>query len=124
MQRVAASTLGDGEVAVIVSYTGRTRSTVELAETCREAGVAVIGITGEGTPLAGHCNVVLDAHITEDTELYLPTSSRLAQLAIVDVLAATVFLARREREGHRLHAVKQAVSATRYPEPSGEFNEK
>ena len=123
MQQVAASTLGEGEVAVIVSYTGRTRSTVALAQACREAGGALIGITAEGSPLAEHCHVVLDAHITEDTELYLPTSSRLAQLAIVDVLAASVFLQRRDREGHRLHAVKRAVSATRYPDPSGEFDE-
>jgi RpiR family carbohydrate utilization transcriptional regulator len=55
----------------------------------------------------------LDARITEDSEIYLPTSSRLAQLAIVDVLAASVFLKRRDREGHRLQAVKRAVRATR-----------
>ena len=123
MQSVAASTVSKGEVAVLVSYTGRTRSTVALAKACRLAGGAVIGITGEGTPLAEHCDVVLDARITEDTELYLPTSSRLAQLAIVDVLAAAVFLQRRVSEGHRLQAVKQAVSATRYPERTGDLDE-
>jgi len=128
MQSVASSTLGTDEVAVIVSYTGRTRSTVELAHACKAAGGSVIGITGENTPLAAHCDVVLDARITEDTELYLPTSSRLAQLAIVDVLAAAVFLRRRVREGHRLQAVKRAVQKTRLsetgqsPEANGEQN--
>ena len=116
MQSVASSTLGEEEVAVIVSYTGRTRSTVDLAKACREGGGSVIGITAESSPLAEHCDVVLDARITEDSEIYLPTSSRLAQLAIVDVLAASVFLKRRDREGHRLQAVKQAVRATRLDE--------
>jgi RpiR family carbohydrate utilization transcriptional regulator len=113
MQSVASSTLGEKEVAVIVSYTGRTRSTVELAKVCHEVGGSVIGITAKSSPLAKYCDVVLDARITEDSEIYLPTSSRLAQLAIVDVLAASVFLKRRDREGHRLQAVKRAVRATR-----------
>jgi len=116
MQSVASSTLGADEVAVIVSYTGRTRSTVELARVCREMGGSVIGITAEASPLAKYCDVVLDARITEDAEIYLPTSSRLAQLAIVDVLAASVFLKRGESEGRRLQAVKQAVRSTRLGE--------
>ena len=118
MQSVAASTLNEGDVAVIVSYTGRTRSTVELAEVCRSSGASVIGITAVESPLAKVCHVILDARITEDTEIYLPTSSRLAQLAIIDVLAASVFLKRRDQEGHRLNAVKQAVRATRFTEQS------
>ena len=78
MQSVASSTLGANEVAVIVSYTGRTRSTVELARGCREAGGAVIGITGSGTPLAKYCDVVLDARITEDTDIFLQTTMKIA----------------------------------------------
>ena len=113
MQSVASSTLGPGDVAVIVSYTGRTRSTVELAKACHLSGASIIGITTQGSPLAQLSDVVLDARITEDTEIYLPTSSRLAQLAIVDVLAASVFLKRREEEGHRLNSVKEAVKSTR-----------
>jgi len=113
MQSVASSTLAPKDVAVIVSYTGRTKSTVALARACKDVGASVLGITGELTPLAEYCDIVLDARITEDTEIYLPTSSRLAQLAIVDVLAASVFLKRRDREGHRLHAVIRAVQQTR-----------
>ena len=116
MQSVASSTLNVGDVAVIVSYTGRTKSTLELAEVCHGAGATVIGITTQGSPLAASCHVVLDARITEDTEIYLPTSSRLAQLAIVDVLAASVFLKRSDQEDRRLQAVKRAVQSTRLSE--------
>ena len=122
MQSVASSTLGPDDVAVVVSYTGRTRSTVELAKACRQAGASLIGITSQQSPLAEYADVVLDARITEDTEIYLPTSSRLAQLAIVDVLAASVFLKRREEEGSRLTAVKNAVQGTRLTESDRALN--
>lgn len=123
MQQVAAATLAVGDVALFISYSGRTRQMVDLAAAVRARGALVIGITAKAAPLGQLSDVVLDPHISEDTDVYLPTSSRLAQLAIVDLLAAGVFLRCRSTQSARLKAVKRAVARTRLDGEGGPEND-
>ncbi len=41
----------------------------------------------QGLSLARECNLVLSMDVPEDTDVYMPMASRIAQLALVDVLA-------------------------------------
>ncbi len=115
-QRIAAASLADSAVAVLISHSGRTRSIVEIASTAANTGASVVGITRRASPLAGHCDVVLpvsDDDHQEDTDIYTPMASRIAQLVIIDILATGMALAKGESFSDHLRNVKSTVAETK-----------
>ncbi len=91
-QVLGASNLGKEDVAVGISYTGATVSTVKALETAREAGAATIAITNyEDAPI----NRYADAILCSGNEPYIYSKSvfsRCAQLSIVDMLYTGLLL--------------------------------
>lgn len=115
MQRMVASVCHTGDVVVMLSYTGRTRELVDIAALARENGAVVLGITAPDSPLARQCTETLDISAPEDTEHYMPMTSRMIQLALIDVLATGVTLRRGEDFLHHLKKIKDSLRETRYP---------
>jgi RpiR family carbohydrate utilization transcriptional regulator len=91
---VSASLLGPGCVIVAISQDGETQDIVASAELGLAAGAAVIAITAAGSSLARVASVCLSMNSLQDEDLYAPIKSRMAPLAIVDVLAVGVALRR------------------------------
>ncbi len=75
----------------------------------------VIGITAPGSPVAAHCEPVLAVEGGEDTELFTPMTSRLAQLVVIDVLSTRWALLRGDDYANHLARMKQVLADTRYP---------
>ena len=96
MQRMVAAACHTGDVVVIISYTGRTRELVDIARLARGAGAVVLGITAPHSPLANECTATLDVATPEDTDHYMPMTSRVIQLTLIDALATGVTLRRGE----------------------------
>ncbi|MBS3803152.1 MAG: transcriptional regulator HexR [Oleiphilaceae bacterium] len=115
MQRMVAAGSGTGHVIVVISYTGRTREMVEIAEMARANGATVIGITAPDSPLSKVCSVALEVSATEDTEVYMPMSSRILHLTIIDILATGVTLKRGVDFQPHLKKIKDCLKATRLP---------
>jgi RpiR family carbohydrate utilization transcriptional regulator len=61
---------------------------------------------------------VIETSVSEDTDAYLPMTSRIVQLVLLDVLATGVALRRGERLLPHLARIKDSLKATR----SGEAN--
>jgi RpiR family carbohydrate utilization transcriptional regulator len=114
MQRMVASAAGTGDVIFIISYTGRTKDLVEIAQLAGEVGATVIALTIEDSPLAKVCPVVLAVPHVENTDVYMPMTSRLTQLTILDVIATGVTLKRGKGFHQHLDKIKQSLIATRY----------
>lgn len=114
MQRMSAINSRQGDVVVVISHTGRTKSLVEVANLARENDATVIGITTNGTPLAKECNMVLSVDVAEDTDLYMPMSSRIAQLALIDILATGFTLRRGTKFRDNLKKVKDSLRSSRF----------
>ncbi len=93
-QIMVASQLGPGDVVVVISNTGATRSIVEVAATTRARGCKVIGIVGMKGPLVEQCDIVIPVETLENTNIYTPTISRIAALAVIDILSTAVALRR------------------------------
>ena len=91
---VAASLLVPGCVAVVISQSGMTQDIIASAELALAAGATVIAITAAESPLARASTICLPMNSLEDEDLYAPIKSRMAHLAIVDVLAVGVALSR------------------------------
>jgi RpiR family carbohydrate utilization transcriptional regulator len=112
-QVMAASMMRPGDVAVVISHTGATRSISDVARVARENGAQVIGIVGTVTALAEQCDVVLLVETLDNTDVYTPTTSRIAALVVIDVLSTSVALRRDPAHRERIAAMKHRLTALR-----------
>ena len=112
-QRMAAAGMGAADCMLCISYSGRTRAIIEVAALAQESGASVIGITTAGSALAAHCDLVLPVNSAEDTDVYTPMTSRLGQLAVIDVLTTALATRQGEEFTAHLQRVKGALAATR-----------
>jgi RpiR family carbohydrate utilization transcriptional regulator len=112
-QRMTAASLKPDDCLICISYTGRTTAMVEVAQLGRKTGASVLGITAPDSPLAAQCRLVLEVEGGEDTELYTPMTSRIAQLVLIDVLATKLALKKGPEFSTHLRQVKRSLSNTR-----------
>ncbi|UCR88676.1 MurR/RpiR family transcriptional regulator [Mycetocola spongiae] len=83
--------LGPGSVAFGISHSGLTVETIHLLQIAREGGATTIGLTNDPeSPLAEHCDFLLTTQARESHFRSGATSSRIAQLAVIDVLFVRV----------------------------------
>ena len=113
MQRMHASAMGTGYLAVVISHTGRTRAMVEAATFAREAGASVLALTRSDTPLSRVASLTLPVNVDENTDLYIPMVSRLMQLLVLDVLVTGVAQKRGSDFQPHLARIKKAIDGTR-----------
>lgn len=114
MQRMSCMNSGEGDVVVLISHTGRTKHLVEMAHQARENNAAVIAITSRDTPLAQAATLALLLDVPEDTDVYMPMVSRIAQLTLIDVLATGFTLRRGAKFRDNLKRVKEALKESRF----------
>ena len=110
---MAATLLQPGDVVVAISNTGRTRDLLRSVESAHQAGASVVAITARGSPLAKLSTVALCADVEEDPDVYSPMTSRIAHLAIIDVLAVGVALSRGPGLLAQLEKAKQSLRERR-----------
>lgn len=114
MQKMSCMNSGDGDVVVLISHSGRTKSVVELAQLARENDATVIAITYRDTPLANEASLSLLLDVPEDTDVYMSMVSRLAQLTLIDVLATGFILRRGAKFRDNLKRVKESLRDSRF----------
>lgn len=112
-QFIAASTASPSTVLVAISNTGRTVSILDTVRVARERGARVVAITGGPSPLVDLSDVALVVESLDNTDVYTPTISRLAQLVVVDVLATMVLLHRDSSVLEDLQLMKSRLSRMR-----------
>jgi len=115
-QRMVCALLSPADVLLIISYTGRTTALVECARLANAKGVPVIGLTRRGSPLGQYCDVVLNAVIQEDTDLFTPMTSRIVHLVLIDLLATVVALRMGKAVRDNIKSIKANVARTRVGE--------
>jgi len=112
-QFIAATMSGPRSVTVAISNTGHTEQTLIVAEAARKAGASVISITGRPSPLSEIATVPLIARTFEDTDVYTPSTSRLAGLVVIDILATGVALRRSPEHTDAVRRMKSELAAMR-----------
>ncbi|MGF1756929.1 MurR/RpiR family transcriptional regulator [Photobacterium sagamiensis] len=114
MQRMSVINCSDGDVVVMISHTGRTKSLVEIAHMARENGATVIGITAKDSPLDRECSLSICLDVPEDTDIYMPMASRVVQMTVIDVLATGFTLRRGAGFRENLKRVKESLKDSRF----------
>ena len=112
-QRMICSMMHPQDVAVFISYTGRTSAMVTNAQLAKQRGTTTVGITTAGSPLSQHCDFVLNAVTAEDTDLFTPMTSRIMHLAVVDMLATMVALKMGSDVENNIKEIKLSLATTR-----------
>ncbi|MBI3507411.1 MAG: SIS domain-containing protein [Proteobacteria bacterium] len=92
LQRMSAATLKPGDVAIGFAYTGRVRDVLLTAKMAVQQGATLISVTRSDSPLAAISSIVIGVDTLENTFVYAPMTTRMAHLAVVDVLATAVAL--------------------------------
>ncbi len=113
-QLMAASMMKPGAVAVAISNTGGTRNIIELARLAHEQGAKVIAMTGAmDSALINYADLVINVETLDNTDVFTPTTSRIAALVVADILSTLV--ARRLGAAHnqRLVRMKRFLSQMR-----------
>ncbi|WP_213993947.1 MurR/RpiR family transcriptional regulator [Sodalis sp. dw_96] len=114
MQRMSCMNSSEGDVVVLISHTGRTKMLVDLAQLARENDATVIAVTSPYSPLAREASLTLALDVPEDTDVFMPMISRIAQLTLIDVLATGFTLRRGAKFRDNLKRVKEALKESRF----------
>jgi glucokinase len=94
LQLLAAKVLRPGDVAVVISSSGRIDELVAVADTAHERGAFVVAITASHSPLARRADVALIVDHLEDVSTHVPMVSRILHLLVIDILAVGVAMRR------------------------------
>jgi RpiR family carbohydrate utilization transcriptional regulator len=98
IQAISAALTGPEIAVITVSHSGSTMETVTATRLAKEAGATTICITNYGrSPLLAYADIVLHTIARETQFRTEAMTSRIAQLAIVDALVASLALADHDR---------------------------
>lgn len=98
------------DVAITISYSGKSAHTVAIAEEAKKSGARLIGITSVGqSTLSKLSDIVLNVPATEPLLRTSASLSRATQLVMVDILYATVICRSIEVSIPRLERSLKAV---------------
>lgn len=104
-----AAITGPDDVFISVSHTGQWSEMVKAMSLATRRGAEVIALTDPDAPLAEVASIVFACHPPEDTNVYTPMSSRLAQLTLLDALQVALALELGNEAEKNLRLTKEAL---------------
>lgn len=112
LQMMSAVQLGEKDVAIGISHSGSTRDTIEVMAAASKAGATTIAITNHlATPLSEICAIRLLTSSQETDFFSEAMASRIAQLAVIDMLFVGLLIKYYGRYADRLTQSNEAVAA-------------
>lgn len=105
-----AAIVEPNDVLVLLSHTGRWPELANAARLARERGATVIALTNPDSKIAEEAGLLFPCKVIEDTSVFTPMSSRLAQLALLDAIQVALALTRGETASDNLRRSKDALS--------------
>lgn len=111
LMQMRAATLGPQDVLLLFSSSGEADAVVGAARIAGGYGATTISITKPGTNLSSASAIALTVDLPEDPDIFKPTASRYAYLAIVDMLAMSVAQAEPDRTRENLRRIRASLTA-------------
>ncbi|MBB3048432.1 RpiR family carbohydrate utilization transcriptional regulator [Litorivivens lipolytica] len=113
IQAMSAMSLRRGDVVVAISQSGRTQALIDAIHLVRETGATVIGLAPSATPVARVCDLAIHIDVEEDNENYTPLPSRIAHMAVIDILAVGVSRAKGPSVREHLATLNRGLQSLR-----------
>ena len=111
LQQAAVSQPND--VLIVISHTGSWSELVESMRIAITRNATVVAVTDPKSALARVASYTFPCHPPEDTNVYTPMSSRLAQLTVLDALQVSMALAMGSTAEENLKSAKTALNTFR-----------
>ena len=113
LQNMSATSLQAGDVVMAISQSGRTQALLDSMDLVKKAGAIVIALAPSGSPIALSASIAIEVDAKEDFQIYTPLSSRIAHLAVIDVLAVGVAQKKGPQLQEHLHQLQEGLSSLR-----------
>ena len=114
MQRMAAAAADKDTAILMFSFTGRTQSLIEVAEIGKQSQATLIAITNPDSPLAALADITITSgDELEDPTIYVPMTTRIIILTIIDILATGLALAQGPAIDEQLKKIKHSLDSTK-----------
>lgn len=113
MQLMMAAAASPRDVVVGSSFSGRNAELVRAFALAREGGVATIAIAQSASPVAEAADIVVPVDLPEGVDIFRPTSTRIAYVAVVDIIASLVAYRVQPQASATLRRIKQQLVAHR-----------
>jgi RpiR family transcriptional regulator, carbohydrate utilization regulator len=118
LQRMSASTLAQGDAVFTICNSGQIREVLESVEIARQYGAKTIALTKPDTALAKVSDIALLINVPEDPDIFKPTASRIAQIAVIDVIATGVAMRRGAAAHEKLRRIRHNLLPYLMPDGS------
>ncbi len=113
MQLMLAAAAKPSDVMIGSSFSGRNAELVRSFTLAREGKVTTIALTQADSPVAQVADIVVPIDLAEGNNIFRPTSTRIAYLAAVDILASLVAYNIQPQAAVTLRKIKQQLVAHR-----------
>ncbi len=117
LQLMFAAVTARETTVIAFSTSGHAQSVVDAVQLARQYGARTVAITAPRSPLAKAAEVLIAYQPIEDGNLFKPTSSRFALLAILDMLAMSVAENRGPKVLENLRRIKQSLNILKVRDP-------
>ncbi|MFD1747537.1 MurR/RpiR family transcriptional regulator [Rhizobium helianthi] len=109
MQLMLTAAAHSNDVLIGSSFSGRNTELARCFRLAHENGISTIALTQSGSPVAEAAETVIGIDLPEGDNIYRPTSTRFAFLAVVDILASLVAYRNRKLSTVTLRHIKQQL---------------
>lgn len=114
MQRMAAAAANQDTTILVFSFTGRTQSMIDVAKIAKASNATLIAITSPDSPLAKLADITITSgDELEDTTIYVPMTTRIIILTIIDILATGLALKKGAEIDEHLQKIKHSLDSTK-----------
>lgn len=115
LQVIAGSHLNSKDVAIGISHSGSSKDIVDVLKLSKEVGATTICITNYGkSPILKYTDIPLFTSSEETRHRILALSSRIAQLAIIDILYINVLLRKGTEASGAIMLTEKALHLKKY----------
>ena len=115
LQRMAASLLKKGDVAIVISHSGSNINTLRCLEMAKAGGAYTVALTGYSrNPIAKAADQTVK--IASETTMYQSesVSTRIAQLAVIDALVALAAFQNYDVSYEAIESTRRATSDVKF----------
>jgi len=90
IQHAAAALLDPSALAIAISASGQNKDLIHTLGIVRQIGARILAITAADSTISELADITLSVDVSEDSDIFSPVKSRLAQMVILDILAVGV----------------------------------
>lgn len=114
IQAMSAMSLTADDVVVAISQSGRSTALLEAMDHVRESGAVSIALAPSNTPVLARATIAIPIDVASpDEESYTPLPSRIAHLAVIDILAAGVSKMKGDEVNRHLNKLNRGLQSLR-----------